>query len=277
MYEYETHNEEAFSPRLAANFLISPQQSVRLVASQAVRSPDLLESQPEFIVDVSNLDANYLNLENATFYQQNTVGEDEKALTQEKITSYELGYFLADDIAGAGFELDIKVFHEELRDLISDPITLQADVISNDNELDVDGAELQLSSQITANHSFWLAYSYIDVDNRYTGNKLTGNALVSAIKIERRLSSENSVAASWMYSSESWSASLSYFNQDTRQLQNPYERFQLNIVKPFSLAGLNAEVSYYIQHNRQPDIPLIYANQIHTTPNIFYGQLSLEF
>lgn len=277
MYEYETHNEEAFSPRLAVNFLLSPQQSIRLVASQAVRSPDLLESQPEFVVTVTSLDTNYLNLDTATFYQQNVVGDDEKALTQEKITSYEAGYFLATDLAGTGFELDVKVFHEELRDLISDPITLQADVISNDNELDVDGAEFQLSSRLNENHSFWLAYSYIDVDNRYTGNKLTGDALVSALKIERRLSSENSVVASWMYNSESWSASLSYFNQDTRQLQNPYERFQLNIVKPFTIAGLDAEISYYIQHNRQPDVPLIYSNQIHTTPNIFYGQLSLEF
>ena len=70
---------------------------------------------------------------------------------------------------------------------------------------------------------------------------------------------------------------MSYFNQDTRQLQNPYERFQLNIVKPFIIAGLNAEVSYYIQHNRQPDYALTYKNQIHSTPNIFYGQLSVEF
>lgn len=277
MYEYETHNEEAFSPRLAANFLISPQQSIRLVVSKAVRSPDLLESQPEFIVTVSNLDANYLNLSSANFYQQNIIEEDEKALTQEQITSYEVGYYLASEFSGVGFELDIKAFHEELRDLISDPITLQATNISNDNELDVDGAELQLSTLLNANHSLWLTYSYIDVDNRYTGDEFVGEDLTRALKIERRLSSENSVVASWMYSSESWSASLSYFNQDTRQLENPYERFQLNIVKPFTLAGLNAEVSYYIQHNRQPDVPLIYSNQIHTTPNIFYGQLSVEF
>ena len=37
MYEYETYNDPAFSPKLAANFLIDPQQSIRLVASQAVR------------------------------------------------------------------------------------------------------------------------------------------------------------------------------------------------------------------------------------------------
>lgn len=279
MYEYETQNDEALSPRVAANFLLSPQQSIRIVVSQAVRSPDLIESQPEYIVSVSNIDAasNYLNHETAIFYQQNVVDEDEKSLVQEKITSYEIGYFLLGNIKEANIELDVKVYHEELRDLISDPITLQATHISNDNELDVDGAELQLSSRINPNHSLWVTYSYIDVDNRYNGDKFTGDALQDVLNIERRLSSENSVVASWMYASESWSASLSYFNQDTRQLRNPYERFQLNIVKPFVIAGLDAELSYYIQHNRQPDYALVYKNQIHSTPNIFYGQLTVEF
>jgi hypothetical protein len=80
-----------------------------------------------------------------------------------------------------------------------------------------------------------------------------------------------------MYSSASWSASLSYFNQDTRHILAPYERYQLNLIKPFQIAGLNAEMSYYIQHNRQPKVPLNYSNQIYSSPNIYYAQLSLEF
>jgi iron complex outermembrane receptor protein len=279
MYEYETHNDAAFSPRLAANFLIDPQQSIRVVASQAVRSPDLLESQPEFIVTVSNIDenSNYLNKNTATFYQQNVTEEDEEALKQEKITSYEIGYFVAGSLAGINTELDLKVFHEEMRDMISDAITLQATDISNDNEADVDGAELQFSSRLNDQHSLWLTYSYLDVDNRYVGDTLSGDAISDVEKLERRLSSENSTAISWMYNSASWAASLSYFNQDSRHIDKPYERFQLNLVKPFVVAGLNAELSYYIQHNRQPKEPLNYRNQIHSSPNIFYGQLAIEF
>ncbi len=277
MYEYETNNDAAFSPRLAANFLIGSQQSIRLVASQAVRSPDLLESQPEFIVNISNLEANYLSLPNADFYQTKVVEDAEKKLNQEKITSYEIGYFVAGSLAGANTELDVKVFHEEMRDMISDPITLQATDISNDNEADVDGAEMQLSSRLNHQHSLWLTYSYLDVDNRYVGDSLSDKDIVSVEKLERRLSSENSTVVSWMYNSASWSASLSYFNQDSRHIDQPYERFQLNIVKPFTVAGLNAELSYYIQHNRQPKAPLNYKNQIHSSPNVYYGQLSVEF
>lgn len=97
---------------------------------------------------------------------------------------------------------------------------------------------------------------------------------------EQLLSSQNSVAASWMYSSQNWNMSISYFNQDTRQQREsniPYERFQLNVTKPFTIAGVNVAASYYIQHNRQPYEPLNYRNQKYSSPNIYYAQLSLEF
>ena len=277
MYEYETYNDPAFSPRVAANFLIDPQQSIRLVASQAVRSPDLLETQPEYIAQVSNLTTNYLGLSQADFYQQKVIEEDEKSLSPEKITSYELGYFVAGDLSGTHSELDIKVFNEEMRDLISDPITLQANFISNDNEADIKGVEMQLSSRLNPQHSLWLTYAYLDIKSRYVGNRLSEEEIVRVEKLEKRLSSTQSTVISWMYNSASWSASLSYFNQDRDVIDNPYERFQLNIIKPFVIAGLNAEMSYYIQHNRQPDSALTYSNQIHSSPNIFYGQVSVEF
>jgi iron complex outermembrane receptor protein len=277
MYEYETHNDIAFSPRVAANFLIDPQQSIRLVVSQAIRSPDLLETQPEYIAEISNLTTNYLGLSQADFYQQKVVEEDEESLKPEKITSYELGYFVAGNIHGARSELDIKVFNEEMRDLISDPITLQSNYIGNDNELDIKGAEMQLSSRINTQHSLWVTYSYLDIESRYVGNRFSDTEVERVEKLEKRLSSTYSKVISWMYNSTSWSASLSYFNQDRDTISKPYERFQLNVIKPFVMAGLNAEISYYIQHNRQPDSALIYSNQIYSSPNVYYGQLSLEF
>lgn len=277
MYESETHNDAEFSPKLAANFLIDSQQSIRLVASQAVRSPDLLENQPEYIVTVKNLTSNYLGLSQADFYQQNITDDNKKALKPERITSYEVGYFVAGDFKGVNTEFDIKFFREELRDMISDPMTLQATHISNDNEADIKGVEFQLLSRINYNHSILANYMYSDVDSRYVGNRLTDKEIQRVEKLETRLSSTESTMISWMYNSTSWSASLSYFNQDREQTSNPYERFQLSMSKPFVIAGLNAEVSYYIQHNRELDSPLTYKNQKHSNRNLYYGQLALEF
>ena len=277
MYEYETYNDPAFSPKLAANFLIDPQQSIRLVASQAVRSPDLLETQPEYVVNISDLTSNYLGVSQANFYQQNIAGDNEKSLKPEKITSYEIGYFAAGDFNGVNSEFDIKFFREEMRDMISDPMTLQAAFISNNNEADVKGVELQFVSRINYNHSLMANYSYIDVDSRYVGNNVDEDRKVRIELVEKRLTSTESTLLSWLYSSPSWSASLSYFNQDRKQIDFPYERFQLNISKPFTIAGLNAELSYFVQHNRQPDSALTYKNQKHSTPNVYYGQLAIEF
>lgn len=278
MYEYEALNDDAFSPRFAFNYLITPQQSVRLVMSQAVRSPDLLESDPEYSFTLDNLSTTanalpYFSEASASYYLLRSADEDEKSLVQEKITSYELGYFFYNDL----LELDIKVFHEELRDLISDPITLEAGNISNDNEADVDGAELQLSANLSQRLSSWLVYSYIDVDNRHLNPNTSAEDALRAEKLERRLSSENSVVASLMYQGESWHSSVSYFFQDTRHIKNQYERWQLKLAKSFSLNEINAEISYFIQHNREPEMPINYSSQLHNSPNIYYGQLKLEF
>ncbi|MBQ0730773.1 MAG: hypothetical protein KBT75_08740 [Oleispira antarctica] len=161
--------------------------------------------------------------------------------------------------------------------MISDPITLQASHISNDNEADVKGAEFQLSSRLNSQHSLWMTYSYLDITSKYVGNRLSDEEIKRVEKLEKRLSSTQSTVISWMYNSGSWSASLSYFNQDRETINKPYERFQLNIMKPFVIAGLNAEVSYYVQHNRKPDSALSYGNQVYSSPNVYYGQLAIEF
>lgn len=282
MYEKETFNDAAFSPRVAMNLLFSSNQSLRFVVSQAIRSPDLIESQPNFTFTVKDLalengDANYLNQEKAKFFQSQRVGNDERDLVSEKITSYELGYFSSTRFLTSNVELDVKIFYEEMRDLVSDPITLQAKIITNDNEADVNGAEMQINSQVNLNHSLWFTYSYIDVDTKYTGNLLTGRDLERAKKYERRLTSENSLVVSWLYDSKDWSASLSYFYQDSRNFDLTYQRYQLNVTKPFTISNVDFKASYYIQHNRELDTPLNYSNQIHSSANIYYAQIAVEF
>ena len=119
--------------------------------------------------------------------------------------------------------------------------------------------------------------SYIDVDTKYTGNLLTGRDLERAKKYERRLTSENSLVVSWLYDSKDWSASLSYFYQDSRNFDLTYQRYQLNVTKPFTISNVDFKASYYIQHNRELDTPLNYSNQIHSSANIYYAQIAVEF
>ena len=279
MAEYEAVNDLAFSPRVAANYLITPSQSIRAVISQAVRSPDLLERKPDFRYTVKNAltddgETNYIGQSSGTYFLEQVV-DDEEALVQEKITSYELGYYWRSQALAS--ELDIKVFREELRDLISDPISLSSSNISNDGEMDIDGAEFQLVNQFTDRFSHWLTFSYTDIDNRYNGDDLEGKALKSRLKLEQRLNGQNSVVSSWMYQGRLWRTSLSYFNHDGHPKGRPYERWQWNVAKTIRIASVEAELSYFIQHNRLPYEPLSYTNQVYNSPNIYYGQLKVEF
>src|SRR5690606_17825496 len=123
MYEQEDINEDAFSPRLALNWLLSPQQSVRAVFSQAVRSPDMLEQQPAWTLTAYNLRSpstgltgaasNYLELTEGTYFLSHIAAD--RGLDQERITSIELGYYHL--LPQWRAELDIKLYRYELRDL----------------------------------------------------------------------------------------------------------------------------------------------------------------
>ena len=61
-----------------------------------------------------------------------------------------------------------------------------------------------------------------------------------------------------MYQGESWHSSVSYFFQDSRHISSQYERWQLKLAKTFTINEINAELSYFIQHNREPEMPINY-------------------
>merc|ERR1711879_528712 len=66
--EWEDDNDPVFSPRVAVNFLIGPQQSIRLVRSEAVRSPDMLEQNPDYSLQGTSMTENYLELDEGTYF-----------------------------------------------------------------------------------------------------------------------------------------------------------------------------------------------------------------
>src|SRR5690606_35026965 len=115
MYEHEDINEEAFSPRLALNWVLSPQQSVRVVVSQAGRSPDLLQQQSVWTLAAQGLTPNYLGLTEGTYFLGYIAAV--RGLAQQRITCIGLGsYHLLPQWRA---ELDIKLYRDELRDLTS--------------------------------------------------------------------------------------------------------------------------------------------------------------
>ena len=102
MYEEDQLNGEYFSPRVALNYHITPAQSIRLIYSEAIRSPNLFEQSGSITQYMSNITVNGQALTEPLVVDENLtvtnpyvvlLGESSGGLTYEKIYSHELSYF----------------------------------------------------------------------------------------------------------------------------------------------------------------------------------------
>jgi len=126
-----TTDEGYFSPRVAANFTLSNRHALRLVYSEAVRTPDEFEQNPDWGYTLSNVrPAIYSDLEGfrvdtyaaAEDLDVLTLGKD---LQEERITSREISYFGQFPMESALFSLEVRGFKDELRDMISGVLQLK--------------------------------------------------------------------------------------------------------------------------------------------------------
>ncbi len=106
------------SPRIGINYLFNPEHSIRLTASRARRTPTLNEAKSNFRIAV--YDSHWYQLPAnvsppTDFVSTQWVGNPD--LESETITSFELGYMAS--LLRWGINLDIKLFREELKNLIS--------------------------------------------------------------------------------------------------------------------------------------------------------------
>tara|TARA_R110000868_G_scaffold4805_10_gene29854 strand:+ start:3316 stop:5556 length:2241 start_codon:yes stop_codon:yes gene_type:complete len=270
-YEREDANDDAFSPRIGLNLLLTPQQSIRLIHSEAVRSPDLLEQNPNYTVAVSGLGDNYLGLSEGQFFIHQW--PESRDLDHERIVSTEVGYY--GRFSDPDIEIDLKLFQEHLTHLISDPIQIQSLAISSDTQMDIDGAEVQLNWRMTPTDWIWLSSAYINVE-------LKGEDGVQRNqRVDTRLSAKDSVVASWHHQGSRWSLTGShfwydYYNSKYSRTGNRYRRYEVSL-KVFDRIGrYNPWLGFHLQH-LVDDSSLVYVNQRYSTNNLYNVQLGLNF
>lgn len=273
MYEVEDTNDNAFSPRVALNWLLAPQHSIRLVYSEAVRSPDLLEQEPEYSIRVSNLSDNYLNLDDGRIYVNQTA--DSRDLKHEKITSTELGYY--GKFSDLNLELDVKVYQDKLTQLISDHIALNSLSVESDTKMNINGAEMQLQWQADSHNWFWLTAAYIDADVTLGDtSELTEKQRRSLSVVELRQTAKDNLVVSWHHQGDSWSLTASHFWLDAYNDTNRYRRYEINTRKTWSLGHYNPWAGFFLQHLIDDD-SLAYADQRYSTRDLYYFQVGLDF
>ena len=262
-----TTDEGYFSPRVAANFTLSNRHALRLVYSEAVRTPDEFEQNPDWGYTLSNVrPAIYSDLEG---FRVDTfaAAEDldvltlDKDLQEERITSREISYFGQFPMDSALFSLEVRGFKDELRDMISGVIQLKEWTIDNNVAADQKGFEVEASLDFPGT-TLRASYGYLDQDTWYSGTPIIGadgnvdtDTQDKAVALLTRMSVRHSgsLAAIQDLPLGFRFASAFYWADE---FNTQFERIDTRVSKSFFGPRYSAELAFTVQHylNRDPEL-----------------------
>lgn len=256
MYEKDGLSGSSLTPRVALNYLITPRHSFRFVYSEAVRSPDMFENNANWHYQLENLSAP-IDGQNSAYYYAYGIGPGN--LKQERTRSREIGYNGQFDF---GLSLDIKIFNDDVRRMISEALKITEFIPSNDNQMWFRGAEGQLDWRLTSSDRLRFTYSYIDFE--------------ATAKTDRRLTARNSGSAGWMHDwGQGWSSGIFYYGAD-RLNERRFERADLRVAKRMSLGKTDLQLSGVLQQ-RLDDEALTWQENLYDERRVVYFSAEIEF
>ena len=248
MYEYEEDGTDVWSGKLAANYLISPVESVRLVFSRAGRTPDILEQRADwiYVVDNAETESPYAGVE----YYDGFTGPGN--LKPQIIHSVELGYFASKPFWKGNIEWDVKLFREELNNVIYHYPSIRLDTVNDGNEIVYSGAEGQLTYTTRSTAEFRLTSAWLRAEVNPTEG-LSDSDLVA-------LYSPRSHSAAWF---QPWPAQIfthlsAFVIEDGRRVNrgddgDDLHSLELNIYRDFSSAETTTRLGFRAQRDFTSD------------------------
>lgn len=153
--EFDEDAGDYFSPRAALNWQVAENQALRLVYSEGVRTPDILETSADWGLkaqDVLEPDSGY----GGTYFQ---TGQSDGAPT-ETIESSEIGYF--GRFAGLNLTTDIRLFHDRA-ELATHDISFEDFAISPLSSYRMRGGELAMDWRPFPSQRLQLNYAHHDI------------------------------------------------------------------------------------------------------------------
>lgn len=220
-----------FSPRLGANFHLSPWQTIRLLVSSGTRTPDIQEERSNWTYSL--IGSPPLNGQSVVrFYQSNLAQGN---LSSERILSREIGYLLI--LRQLGLILDAKLFDDKLTRLISEKFSVAGYAPTNDNSVRLSGFELQANAALSSKWTAFANYAYLRNHDASTANEMTQYA-------------KNSGALGISYApGDGWSGSLAYYAASGNGLgATGYGREDLTVARAFKLGSSQAVASLIVRH-----------------------------
>lgn len=265
MYENDSMIGNALTPRLAVNWLFNSTQSFRFIFSRANRSPDLFEqdSQRSYTLrDIQNLSGQPVSINgsgfNALYYQHSdSPGE----LNYEDIRTWEAGWYYHS--FDQSIELDIRLFHETLYNLLEGKTMVQQFDLENSGQVSMKGVEAQFSWHIAPNTRLSLGNSYVD---RYNSSNPFYNrsGAKSSWSINGFHQFDNQIK---------WSNSFYYYDD---YFAVDFKRFDSSVAYTFDFNAVLLTTRLTYQH-RFDDNHLLDLRSVYTNPDKIYATVSLNW
>ncbi|XVO90064.1 TonB-dependent receptor plug domain-containing protein [Pseudomonas palleroniana] len=257
MYE-DTHlSGNSLTPRIAVNYLINPRHGLRAVYSEAIRSPDMFENNVNWSYRVTNLSSPAYGQNSGQYF---VVTRGPGNLDKELMRSRELGYngFFAD----LGLNVDVKLFYDEITDMISSPLRNNQYIASNANSSRFTGAESQFDWRMSNADRLRLTYAYVDAS--------------ASNPLDKAQTARNSGSAGWLREwGHGWSSALFYYGDDALN-QYRFERVDLRVAKRIALGKANVELAGMLQQ-RLDNQPTTWADNNYDSRHVLYFSAELEF
>jgi len=283
----DTTGRGYFSPRLAANLIFNNQHALRFVYSEAVRTPDSFEQNPDYGYTLRNVNAAYAGelesyrLTINDLLNKNYVNTLGVHLTEEKIRSHEISYFGQFPVSPALLTLEVRGFRDEMRDMIGGVIQFEEWNIDNSVDIDQKGFEVE-GSVVFPSTTLRLSYGYLDQESRYSGpdsydeNQLSAGQKENKLAWLGRLSARHSgsIAAIQRLPWNITAASAFYWADEFRNSQ--FERLDIRLAKQIIQPRYTAELAFVMQHYLNREFELSSDNNI-ADHNQFFVEAGLRF
>ncbi|PNB74294.1 TonB-dependent receptor [Pseudomonas sp. GW456-E7] len=246
----------SLTPRMAVNYLINPRHGLRAVYSEAIRSPDMFENNVNWSYQVTNLKPGAFGQSSARYFVKTRGPGD---LDQEHMRSRELGY--NGYFPETGLALDVKLFHDEITGMISEPLRNNQYVASNANKERFSGAETQLDWRVGSFDRLRLTYAYVDAD--------------ASNPLDARQTANNSGSAGWLRDwGRGWNSALFYYGDDALNGYR-FERVDARIAKRIALGKASLELAGVLQQ-RLDNQPTTFIDNRYDQRHVMYFSAELE-
>ena len=252
-----------YSPRLSVNYHVNKTSTFRFGVSKGYRTPDLVERERDWAYTGVNMTPQIGSSPDSIFYITRSSVTN---LVPEEIISKEIGFY--SNNVKDGWFIDVRLFQEKLTKLISDPISLFVDQLSNDDELTLEGLEFQFDFQLLSNTKASLAYAYTDSETTSTFEEALYSEHTGYASLTTFLNNTDNVSLT--YYAMSASAGAPFYRIDLNYNVSLYESSKTQAIATFTLRHLNDDLQFTTPGNAV--VELNYNDQNH-----FFGGLKVMF